>query len=146
MRLLAAVGDMTGDGCPDLTGQARGGSMRIYPGNGVKGLKKSYVAYSAIDARRQVAVGRWDGDGAPDSLFRQRAKLTLFRGNGPGGFTKPKGLAVNLAPYDWVIGVSDVSTDRAPGPDRPAAVDRRAVRDPVDRDRLLAADCSSRRG
>jgi uncharacterized protein with LGFP repeats len=108
VKLLAAVGDMTGDGYPDLMAQPRAGSMRIYPGNGVNGLKASYVAYSAIDARRQVAVGRWDGDGAPDSLFRKGAKLTLFRGNGPGGFTKPKALTADLTPYDWVIGVSDV--------------------------------------
>ena len=32
VRLLAAVGDMTGDGWPDLMGQPAGGSMRIYPG------------------------------------------------------------------------------------------------------------------
>ena len=100
---------MTGDGWPDLTGQPGTGAMRIYPGAGPKGLRASYVAYSAIDAGRQVAVGRWDGDGAPDSLFRKSSKLTLFRGNGPGGFTKPKGLGLDLTPYDWVIGVSDVS-------------------------------------
>ena len=35
VRLLAAVGDMTGDGWPDLMGQPRGGAMRIYPGKGV---------------------------------------------------------------------------------------------------------------
>ena len=92
VRLLAAVGDMTGDGWPDLMGQPGVGAMRIYPGAGVNGLRTSYVAHSAIDAGRQVAVGRWDGDGAPDSLFRKGSKLTLFRGNGPGGFTKPKAL------------------------------------------------------
>ena len=31
---LAAVGDMTGDGYPDLMGQPRGGVMTIYPGRG----------------------------------------------------------------------------------------------------------------
>jgi hypothetical protein len=107
--LLAAVGDMTGDGFPDLMGQPQGAAIRIYPGNGTAGLKTSYVAHGRIDAARQVAVGRWDGDGAPDSLFRKGSKLTLFPGNGPGGLTSPKSLSLDLAPYDWVVGVSDVS-------------------------------------
>ncbi|ABL80919.1 MULTISPECIES: FG-GAP-like repeat-containing protein [unclassified Nocardioides] len=106
--LLAAVGDMTGDGYPDLMGQPTGSAMRIYPGNGLAGLKPSYVAHGRIAAGRQVPVGRWDGDGAPDSLFRSGARLTLFPGNGPGGLTDPKRLGLDLTPYDWVIGVSDV--------------------------------------
>ncbi len=81
---------MTGDGYPDLMGQPAGGAIRIYPGNGLNGLKPSYVAYGAIDAGRQVAIGRWDGDGAPDSLFRKGSQLTLFPGNGPGGLTGPQ--------------------------------------------------------
>ena len=109
VQLLAAVGDMTGDGFPDLMGQPAGAAIRIYPGNGMSGLKPSYVAHGAIDAGRQVAVGRWDGDGSPDSLFRKGNKLTLFPGNGPGGLTSPKPLGLDLTPYDWVIGVSDVS-------------------------------------
>ena len=106
--LLAAVGDMTGDGWPDLMGQPRGGAIRIYPGKGLGGLKPSYVAHAAIDAGRQVPVGRWNGDGAPDSLFRSGDRLTLYPGNGPGGLTSPRTLGLDLAPYDWVIGVSDV--------------------------------------
>jgi len=106
--LLAAVGDMTGDGWPDLMGQPAGAAIRIYPGAGVNGLLSSYVAHGRIDAGRQVPVGRWDGDGAPDSLFRKGNKLTLFPGNGPGGLTTAKPLGIDLAPYDWVIGISDI--------------------------------------
>jgi hypothetical protein len=107
VRLLAAVGDMTGDGFPDLMGQPRGGAVRLYPGAGTDGLRASYVAHSAIDAGSQVAVGRWNGDGAPDSLFRKGARLTLYPGNGPGGLTGSQGLRLDLQPYDWVIGISD---------------------------------------
>jgi hypothetical protein len=106
--LLAAVGDMTGDGYPDLMGQPAGGSIRIYPGAGLNGLGASYVAHSRIDAGRQVPVGRWNGDGAPDSLFRKGNRLTLFPGNGPGGLTSGKPLGLDLSPYDWVVGISDV--------------------------------------
>ncbi|MCW2764108.1 MAG: N-acetylmuramoyl-L-alanine amidase, family 2 [Nocardioides sp.] len=106
--LLAAVGDMTGDGWPDLMGQPKGGDIRIYPGRGLDGLKASYVAHSPIDAGRQISVGRWDGDGAPDNLFRKDSRLTLYPGNGPGGLTTGKPLSLDVTPYDWVIGVSDV--------------------------------------
>jgi hypothetical protein len=108
VSMLAAVGDMTGDGYPDLMGQPQGGAMRIYPGNGLSGLKASYVAHSAIPANKQIAVGRWDGDGAPDSLFRKGKKITLYAGNGPGGLTKPTAFKLNLKPYDWVVGISDI--------------------------------------
>ncbi|GAB6983904.1 FG-GAP-like repeat-containing protein [Nocardioides pyridinolyticus] len=108
VSLLAAVGDMTGDGYPDLMGQPAGSAIRIYPGAGADGLRASYVAHSPIDAGKQVAVGRWNADGAPDSLFRKGNKLTLYPGNGPGGLTGAKALSLNLKPYDWVIGVSDV--------------------------------------
>jgi hypothetical protein len=107
--LLAAVGDMTGDGFPDLMGQPKNAAIRLYPGNGTAGLDPSYVAHGPIAAGRQVAVGRWDGDGAPDSLFRQGSRLTLFPGNGPGGLTTPAALGVDLTPYDWVVGISDVT-------------------------------------
>ena len=108
VRLLAAVGDMTGDGWPDLMGQPAGSSMRIYPGSGPAGLKASYVAHSAINAARQVPVGRWDTDGAPDSLFRSGSTLSLYPGNGPGGLTGARKLGIDVSGYDWVIGVSDL--------------------------------------
>ncbi|WP_148614033.1 N-acetylmuramoyl-L-alanine amidase [Nocardioides rubriscoriae] len=106
--LLAAVGDMTGDGWPDLMGQPAGGDMRIYPGRGTKGLGASYVAFSALKASQQIPVGLWDGDGAPDSMFRTGSKLTLYPGNGPGGLTGGRVLSLDLSPYDQVIGVSDM--------------------------------------
>ena len=33
----------------------------------------------------------------------------MFPGNGPGGLTGSKALGLDLTPYDWVIGVSDVN-------------------------------------
>ncbi|GEP36773.1 hypothetical protein NPS01_04360 [Nocardioides psychrotolerans] len=107
--LLAAVGDMTGDGWPDLMGQPVGGDLRIYPGSGTAGLKDSYVAYRRIDASQQIPVGRHDTDGAPDLLFRTGTGLRLYPGNGPGGLTTSRQLGLDLAPYDWVVGISDIS-------------------------------------
>ena len=106
---LAAVGDMTGDGFPDLMGQPRGGQMRIYPGRGAVGLKASYPAYGAIKTGAQIGVGRWNADGAPDTLIRSGPRLTLYAGNGPGGLSTPTRLPVDVSAYDWVIGVSDLT-------------------------------------
>ena len=108
VKLLAAVGDMTGDGWPDLMGQPAGRAMLIYPGNGMSGLKDSYVAYKRIKAGVQVPVGRWDGDGAPDSLFRSGKKLSLYPGNGPGGFLGARPLKLSVKQYDWMVGVGDM--------------------------------------
>ncbi len=115
VKLLAAVGDMTGDGWPDLMGQPDDRSMLIYPGNGLSGLKESYVAYKRIKAGVQVPVGRWDGDGAPDSLFRKGKKMALYPGNGPGGFLGARQLKLNVKRYDWMVGVGDMGVNGHPG-------------------------------
>ncbi len=108
VQLLSAVGDVTGDGWPDLMGQPKGSSMRIYPGAGANPLGSGYVAAGKVAATRQIAVGRMDADGAPDVLFRGNRKVTLSRGNGPGGLTSTRAMSVNLNPYDWIVGISDV--------------------------------------
>jgi hypothetical protein len=113
VRLLSAVGDTTGDGWPDLMGQPKDSALRIYPGNGVKGLRASYVAHGKVTATTQLGAGRWDSDGAPDNLFRLDNKLTVLRGNGPGGLTgSPRTIpSVDLARYDWVLSPGDVNRD-----------------------------------
>ncbi len=127
---LAAVGDMTGDGYPDLLGQPRDGVMTIYPGRGLAGLKKAYPAYGAITAGSQIGIGRWNADGAPDTLIRKGARLTLYPGNGPGGLSRPSRLPVDLSPYDWVIGVSDLTRTKHPDLVVRAEGNRPALRPP----------------
>jgi hypothetical protein len=105
---LAAVGDFTGDGRPDLMGQPPRGSMRVYPGAGAAGVRPGYPAYSQVPGRKQVPIGRWDADGAPDSLIRTKSGLMLYYGNGPGGFTRQRSMALPVSGYDWLLGVADV--------------------------------------
>lgn len=107
VTLLSAAGDITGDGWPDLQGQVNG-AMRIWPGKGAGGLGASYVSHSAISAKKQVAVGRWNSDGAPDALFVKAKTTLLYPGNGPGGLTNPITVGGSLAGYSWVIGVGNV--------------------------------------
>jgi N-acetylmuramoyl-L-alanine amidase/FG-GAP-like repeat len=105
---LTAVGDMTGDGYPDLVGQPRHGVLRVYPGKGTAGFKKSYPVYGALTEGTPIGIGRWDADGAPDSLLRRGGTLTLLHGNGPGGLHAPSRIPGDLSAYDWVIGISDL--------------------------------------
>lgn len=112
---LTAVGDMTGDGNPDLMGQPAGKAMRIYPGNGGTGLRPSYVAHSSISATTHVGVGRWNTDGSPDSVFRRSdGTLALYRGNGPGGLLGGTALGDGMKKYDWVTSLGDVTGDGRP--------------------------------
>ena len=114
VRLLASVGDVTGDGYPDLMGQRRGDAMRIYPGRGLAGLGASYEAHSRIEGWRHIGVGRWDSDGTPDSLVRTQQRLVLYPGNGPGGLESPQSLGLDPTPYDWFISMGVVLRGKRP--------------------------------
>ncbi|MBF4161848.1 FG-GAP-like repeat-containing protein [Nocardioides acrostichi] len=108
MRTLDVVGDVTGDGLPDLMGQPMGGDVRIWPGRGTERLGASYVAHSAVSGGSLLGVGLWNGDGAPDVMVRDGDQLSLYPGNGPGGIMTPSKVGLDLGPYDRLVGVSSV--------------------------------------
>jgi hypothetical protein len=112
-RLIAPVGDMTGDGWPDLMAEAKSGAaMRIIPGRGLQGFGNSYPAYSAVTGSAHIAAGRWNKeDGAPDSIVRNGSKLTVYFGNGPGGWTSTRLLPQTADGYDRLVGVPSVNGD-----------------------------------
>ena len=115
IHLITAVGDITGDGFPDLMGQRRRGPMRIYPGNGVSGFLASYAAHSAIKSDGQAGIGLWNSDGSPDSLLRRSdGSLMLYLGNGPGGLMNGSKIGSGAARYDWFQGVGDANGDGRP--------------------------------
>ncbi len=83
VRRLAPVGDVTGDGRPDLAGRSKG-ATRVYPGNGLAGFGPSYVVASAgwvssppsaaASMSWVVGIGDLDGNGrAQDLLLRSPA-------------------------------------------------------------------------
>lgn len=112
VRLLAAVGDITGDGHPDLMGQPAGSAMRVWPGNGKTGFRRAFVAHSPISGTDQMGVGLFDADGSPDTVVRNsRGGLVLFRGNGPGGLSGGSTVSGSARGYDWVSGVGDADGD-----------------------------------
>ncbi len=86
--------------------------MKLWPGRGDR-ARCPHVANKAISARSQVGIGKWDADGAPDTLvppgrqahlvLRQRTRRTTSARVVPG---------IKLRPYDWIIGIS---TSSSPG-------------------------------
>jgi len=115
LELVTAVGDVTGDGSPDLMGQPVGRAMRIYPGDGSRGFRESYVAHSSLRGLQHQGLGLWDGDGAPDSLLRRSdGALWLYRGNGPGGLVEPTKIGVLARGYRWMHAAGDVTGNGRP--------------------------------
>jgi len=106
---LQVVGDVTGDGWPDLQGQRKGGALMIWPGRGRNGVGSAYRSHSAIAAKVQIAAGRWNADGAPDSIFRADNRLTLYPGNGPGGLTNPTAMGIDVTRYNLIVGVANLT-------------------------------------
>ncbi len=118
VRLLAAVGDLTGDGRPDLVGQPASGSMRVYPSNGSTGFSASKVIRSAVSSTvsQQLGIGRWDADPAPDTVLRRTdGRLVLNRGTSAGALTPNSGsLGTVTSGYDWAVAGGDVTGDGRP--------------------------------
>lgn len=114
VKMLAAVGDVTGDGYPDLMGQPEGGGMYLYAGGGAAGLSSVFPAYGKVSGSQLVGVGRLTGDGAPDVMVRKGSTLTAWAGNGPGGLSGALPISLDVAKYDWIVGVGDVGLTGSP--------------------------------
>lgn len=87
LTLLAASGDLTGDGLPDLMTRSADGTLRIHPGTG-SGFGTAYSV--------------------PGTTGATSARMVMFPGQGPAGLTDSSALNRDLTPYDWVIGVSSL--------------------------------------
>lgn len=93
MRIIAAVGDVTGDGRSDvLATKRKSGVTKVFPGDG-RGYVGRPVAKTRAFARMKTVVGArdFDRDGKLDVIGHQRKTnaLLLFRGKGGGKFRSP---------------------------------------------------------
>lgn len=118
---LVAVGDLTGDGYPDLVSQDRDGVRRLLPGNGFAGFTREFVISSGDSSYTPVAIGLWDADGSPDLLDLASGQLTLRGGNGPAYLFGRGAMVGNSSGFSWVSGLGDVDGDG-----RADAIGRRA--------------------
>ena len=111
VRSVSAVGDVTGDGNPDLVGQPKGEVMRTYAGDGSSGFLESRRSrawmtrgLSAGSPNRydwMLNVGDANGDGRPDLIARQKGtgRLWLMPG-ADDGFSTRRLIAGGFASYD----------------------------------------------
>ena len=101
---LVAVGDVTGDGRPDLMGKVDGGPMTIFPSAGGAKFQAPILAPSSMRTFNQIGSGSWRPGSMP--------KSSIY---GPGGsfvpFVGSKGRIPS--PYNWVVGPGDVDGDGA---------------------------------
>lgn len=117
MNLIAAVGDVTGDGKSDvLARNARTGITRVYPGDG-RGHVSRGIAPTKAFARVSMFAGARDfnRDRRLDVVGRDRATgaLLLYRGLGNGAFAKPVVLRASW-PFTKMVGVGDLNGDHKP--------------------------------
>lgn len=99
---LAAVGDVTGDGHPDLVGSTSAGVTTIFPGNGRSGFLVPVKAANYVRTFNQIGTGYWKPQQLPTTSY-------LSAGY---GFVPFAGSAAGLiAGYTWVVGPGDVDGD-----------------------------------
>jgi hypothetical protein len=104
---------MDGDGLMDLVGTFPDGT-RLFPGDGGTGVRAAVRIYGVVGGQVQIPAGTWDANTTPDLLMRDGNALVFYPGNGPAGLLAPRALPVNLAPYDWVIGVGALEVNGHP--------------------------------
>ncbi|MGY2873983.1 hypothetical protein ACVW00_001173 [Marmoricola sp. URHA0025 HA25] len=115
MSLIAAVGDVTGDGKADVLAKSRRtGITKIYPGDGSGHVGHGIRPTNAF-ARVNMFVGArdLDQDKLVDVVGRDRktGALLVYRGTGKGRFKAPTVLRKKW-PYAETVGVGDFNGDR----------------------------------
>ncbi len=109
VKMLAAVGDVTGDGFPDLMGQPSGGQMQVYPGQGMAGFSAAIAATGPVPGKKFAPVGRWTGDGIPDAIVSNGTSFTLYPGIMPGAWAPGQTMKTSSSSYSWVVGLGPMS-------------------------------------
>jgi hypothetical protein len=108
VKRLTAVGDVTGDGYPDLMGRIGSGPMLIFPGLGDKGFGAPRLAPVSLRTYNQIGSTPWTPRGA--ALLSSDGGFVPLSGVGlVSALQAANGSAVTT--YDTYVGVGDVNGD-----------------------------------
>ena len=112
--LVAATGDLDGDGSPDFVGRSAG-KLVTFLGTS-RGTVTSVAGDTGLRGLQQlVAAGDVTGDGFMDLWGRdRRGRLSLLRGQGGGDFAARARVAGDWSGYDWFSGGTDYTGDALP--------------------------------
>jgi hypothetical protein len=116
-----AVGDLNGDGIPDLVVTTRtatfvgpANSVFVLLGNG-DGTFQAPVGYAVPGPSWAAAIGRFHGDGIPDIVVENGTQVRVLRGNGDGTFEAPTSYLVGVvAGLSGSLVAGDFNGDGAP--------------------------------
>ncbi len=111
---LSAVGDITGDGYPDLVGRNATGTLVVYPGNGVSGFKAPQRLPAKVRTTNLVGGTSWVTGHFPSSIAGSSDGSFVPLGGSTGVSAIARASGASMSQYDWVIGAGDVNGDGHP--------------------------------
>ncbi len=113
--LIAAAGDLTSDGIPDLIARDKAtGAAAMYPGAQTGTLAAADPAPKSFAGLDQLTgVGDLTGDRQADVVGRVREtqRLVLYPGDGSGGFQRRLRISEDWSRYDLTSGAGDMTGD-----------------------------------
>ncbi len=105
---LAAVGDITGDGRPDLMGRIGTGPMTIFPGYGTKAFKAPQLAPESLRTYNQIGGTAWSPSGS--TFLSADGSFVPLAGSKVGDALRAANGLVDTT-YDTYVGIGDVDGD-----------------------------------
>lgn len=115
--LVAAAGDLDGDGAGDIVArQADSGDAVVLRGDTATSRLREARTLEGFGALDQLAgAGDLDGDGNADLVGRNgKGALRLFSGRGNGAFAAPRTIVSSWSEHDLTAGAGDLDGDGRP--------------------------------